>query len=144
MSAKRMLLKVFSKTYNTENGGEFITHFGYRVEKVGEVLTDISTPSTDKDGKAIMRSIPVKIKLTEHFNKTHAGFTTPALMDVNLEAKLDNGKKAAFITVDKDGNKKPRLDKYGKRHPVLVIEEVESWEPLPYEDMDFNSIDDFE
>ena len=144
MSAKRMLLKVFSKEVPNEKGGTFPVFFGYRVERVGDVLNDVATPSTDREGKAIMRSIPVKIKLTELFKNTYKDFSTPSLLDVNLEGKTSTGKKSAFITVDKDSNKKPRLDKNGKRHPILVIEQVESWEPLPYEDMDFDSIDNFE
>lgn len=141
---KRMYVKVLTKDVErNDKTGSFPTYFGYRVEKVGDSFVDVVTPTQNPDGKADMKAIPIKIKLTEFFKAKYPDLQLPLLILVDLDMRLENGKKASFITIDKDANKKYRVDKNGHSHLVLVIEDAISVEPFPYEDMTFDDIDNF-
>ena len=90
-----------------------------------------------------MKAIPIKVKFTEFFNKKYPSLTLPLLIEVDLDMRLESGKKASFITIDKDKDKKYRLDKNGHQHLVLVIEDAISVEPYPFEEFTFDDMDTF-
>ena len=141
---RKMFVKVLSKDVERkDNTGKFPTYFGYRVEKIEDKYVDVVTPFTTPEGKADMKAIPIKVKLTDYFMKKYSALSLPLLIEVDLDMRLENGKKASFITIDKDKDKKYRLDKNGRQHLVLVIEDGISVEEYPYEEFDFSDIDDF-
>lgn len=141
---RKMYVKVLSKEMERkDNTGKFHTYFGYRVEKIEDKFVDVVTPFTNQDGKADMKAIPIKIKLTDLFMKKYGNLSLPLLIEVDLDMKLESGKSASFITIDKDKDKKYRVDKNGRQHLVLVIEDGVSVQEYPYEEFTFSDIDTF-
>ena len=53
-----------------------------------------------------------------------------------------NGNDSFFLTMDKDIDKKPRLDKYGKKHLVLVVREWKSIEEAPTTSYRFDDLEE--
>ena len=143
-TTKRMFITVLTREIERKDkSGKFPTYFAYRVEKIDDKFVDVITPIQNEDGKADMKAIPIKVNFTEYFTKKYSPLTLPLLIEVDLDQKLPNGKKAAFITIDKDKDKKYRVDKNGNHHLILVIEDGVSVEPFPYEDFTFDDIDNF-
>ena len=99
-------------------------------------FTDVLVPSTDSEGKAVMKSRRIKVVLTEDVKHILlADNMFPYI--VTLQDEVDY-----FITIDKDIDGKPRLDKNGKKHAVLVMQSFKEYAPKPRKSMSFDDIDD--
>lgn len=125
------MLSVFmlcSKLVEGDNGHEFTVYYAYQQEEVvvdGEkqyqdVKTSITDPTT---GVADMKAVPVNVKLAQDFEEEiiDSGVKFPLLLFLDSEFKLQDGRDSYYVTIDKDKNKKARLDKYGKKHLILVV-----------------------
>lgn len=125
------MLSVFmlcSKLVEGDNGHEFTVYYAYQQEEVevdGEkqyqdVKTSITDPTT---GVADMKAVPVNVKLAKDFEKEiiDSGVKFPLLLFLDSESKFEDGRDSYYVTIDKDKNKKARLDKYGKKHLILVV-----------------------
>lgn len=137
-------LLVFSKEVN-DNNRKFTTYYGYRQTLLPDgTYEDVATPATDEEGKATMITKSIKIKFNEDFLNTHKDLTFPVYMTINKTLKLSDGRDSSFITVDKDSDKKPRLDKNGHRHLVLVVRDVVSITEAPRTSYSLDDLDDFQ
>lgn len=123
--------KLCTKNIKTEDNKEFPVYFGYRMTKDKEgKLVDLMTIS--EDGQPIAKSYRValgqdlkkKLLLTDKF---------PYLLE--LEDEDYN------ITIDKDKNKKPRLDKEGKTHKIVIIMSCKSFEHIETPKVHFEDLD---
>lgn len=130
-----------------DNGSKFMVYYGYRQQQDQEGnISDVLTPITDKDGKPAMKAIPIKVKLSEDFTKKVEKAIFPLLLTLNSDKKVSlNGeeKDSFYITVDKDKDKKPRLDKYGKKHLILIVRDADFIE-MPRKSFTFDDLDSFE
>lgn len=123
--------KLCTKNIKTEDNKEFPVYFGYRMTKDKDgKLVDLMTIS--EDGQPIAKSYRValgqdlkkKLLLTDKF---------PYLLE--LEDEDYN------ITIDKDKNKKPRLDKEGKKHNIVIIMSCKSFEHIETPKVHFEDLD---
>ena len=123
----------------TDGNRKFPVFYGYHqvLNKEGNDYEDVLVPAKDKDGKPIMKARNFKVVLRDKVKEL-------LLKDdkfpyrLSLEKGLDY-----FITIDKDTNKQPRLDKYGKRHAVVVIESFNDFNSVRTS-MTFDDIDNIE
>lgn len=139
------ILKVFSKELETTNGGKFMTYYGYRQEltSTGE-YTDIGTPTLDAEGKPIVISKPIKVKFSKEFYDRVKDLHFPLLLTLDDSAKLKDGSSAFFVCIDKDKDKKSRVDKNGKRHLVCVIQQAKEVLEAPMQSLTLEDLDDFQ
>lgn len=143
----RQLFILCNAEVSNDNGSKFTVYYGYRQQqdKDGNI-SDVVTPTTDKDGKPAMKAIPIKVKLAEGFIKKVEKATFPLLLTLDTERKvtMNNEQKDSFyITVDKDKDKKARKDKYGKKHLILIIRDAEYTE-MPRKSYSLDDLDTFE
>ena len=138
------ILKVFSKEVETDNGGKFITYYGYRQEMVNGEFHDVGTPATNENGEAIVIAKPIKVKFGKEMYENVKEMSFPLLFKLDRDMKDSKGNSAFFITVDKDANKNDRLDKNGKRHLVCVIVKAVEVTPAPRNDLTLDDLDDFQ
>lgn len=130
----------------------FPVYFAYRQEKgTNDEYHDVLTPMVDSEGKPIFKARPIKVKLSQDFEKKLEGMNImfPLLMRLDEEKRIKNrdGKvvRTFFITVDSDKEtKQPRLDKYGKKHLLLVIRDAEDIREKPLSSYSLEDIDNFE
>lgn len=140
------------KEMDTKDGKrKFNVYFAYRQELVDGEYTDILTPGTDKDGNPTMKAKPIKVKLSQDFEKKLEGMnlTFPLLMKLDEEKRITNRDnkvvRSFYVTVDSDKDtKQARLDKYGKRHLLLVIRDADDIREKPLVSYSLSDLDDFE
>lgn len=99
---------------------------------------DVLVPSTNDKGEPTMKPRNFKVVLQEPL-KSQLIKENKFPYRLSLEPQVDY-----FITIDKDKDKKPRLDKYGKKHALLVISTCASYTPLQRKSMTFDDMDDVE
>lgn len=136
---KTQYINLCMKTIEVDNK-KFPVFYGYQQVYSDEKkdFVDVLVPGVDKDGKPTMKARNFKVVVKEPLRST-------LLKDnqfpyrLTLQEGLDY-----FITVDKDKDKKPRLDKYGKKHAILVVDTCEEYIPLPKKSMTFDDMDDVE
>lgn len=123
--------KLCAKIIKTEDNKEFPVYFGYRMTKdKDDKLVDLMTIS--EDGQPIAKSYRValgqdlkkKLLLTDKF---------PYLLELEDEDYT--------ITIDKDKNKKPRLDKEGKKHNIVIIMSCKSFWHIETPRVHFEDLD---
>lgn len=134
---ERLTYIVLVKKEIEKDNKKFPVFYAYQqvINDKGE-FTDVMVPSTDSEGKSIMKSRRIKVVLTDDVKKVLlADDMFPYI--VALEDEIDY-----FITIDKDINGKPRLDKNGKKHAVLVMQSFKEYTPKPRKSMSFDDIDD--
>ena len=137
-------LLVCHRTQTKADGGKFDRYFCYELDSEGNIVVN---PATGK-GKGIKAKIFEGI-LTEH-SLTPASF--PLVMKVDDEATLqikdkegnDKVIRACKLKIDRDANGNPRLDKYGKRHLVCVINQVLEVSEAPNREITWDDVMDFE
>lgn len=141
---KRVLI-LCSKIVKDKENKEFTSYYGYLQTAIPGTnpveYEDLTVDVAGADGVVTKKSLCTNVKLcnnAEIFVKQHKEFSFPLLITINEGAPLldpkgkallgSNGKPLtqAFTTVDKDKNGKARLDKNGKKHLILVINEFES------------------
>ena len=143
-------LKVCSKRTKTKDGKIFDAMFAYRQVDNDGVMTDVLTPSKDKDGKPVMVAKSIRIALTgDAKRKLIAENKFPYLLTLedglNEERKPNGQSQDYYVTKDKDKDGVVRLDKYGKSHPIAVISDYRSAIHIePLNNMTLDDIDDFE
>ena len=139
------VINLCKKQVKLDDGRVFDTYFAYRQEQNQDgVYTDVLTPMKDSEGKSIMRARPINVKLGDAIRKELENDNKfPYLVKLDDEMLCKDGKSAFFVTIDKDKNKKVRLDKNGQKHLVLVIREVVSYESVPHTSYSLDDIDNF-
>ena len=130
-----------------DNGAKFKVFYGYRQQedKDGNI-SDVVTPITDKEGKPAMKALPIKVKLSEDFNKKVEKLPFPLLLTLDSDRKVTiNGEKkdSFYVTIDKDKDKKVRKDKYGRKHLILIIRDAE-YKEMPRKSYSLEDLDSFE
>ena len=136
-------LLVFSKEVN-DNGRKFVAYYGYRQTVLPDgSFTDVITPSTDSEGKAVMLRKSIKIRFRKDFIESRKDLVFPAYITLSNEVKVEDGKDSFYVTIDKDANKVARLDKNGNKHLVLVIRDIKSFIPAPKKSYSLDDLDDF-
>lgn len=137
-----------SKDMKGSNGHPFTVYYAYQqqaIEVDGVVqYEDIKTPITLADGTTDMKAIPVNVKLSQDFMKeiNDSEVKFPLLLFLDSEIKID-GKDSYYVTIDKTKEKTPRLDKYGKKHLILVVRHGEFIE-APRKSYDIDDIATFQ
>lgn len=142
-----------TKDMPTKDGKDtFPVYFAYRQEKTpsGE-YQDVLTSIQDKDGKQTFKARPIKVKLSQDFQKklesTNLMFPLMMRLDENKRMTNREGKvvRTFYVTVDSDKDtKQPRLDKYGKKHLLLVIRDADDIREKPLASYSLEDLDDFE
>lgn len=105
-----VFIKVCSKAVKTKDNRTFDAYFGYLYEK-------------DKDGNMIDKAKndkSIKIRVTKELQQRLKDNNFKFPMFFMLDDK--NESKDYFITIDKYANGKPRLDKEGNKHTIMVIQ----------------------
>ena len=129
------------------NGAKFTVFYGYRQEQNKDgTYSDVLTPVIDKEGKPAMKAIPIKVRLSEDFNKKVEKLTFPLLLTLDTDKKVTidgQEKDSYYVTVDKDKDKKARKDKYGKKHLILIVRDAE-YQELPRKSYSLDDLDSFE
>lgn len=152
MEKKLNVIVLAMKMQEVEGGRKFPVYFAYRQE-LGEDGTyhDQLTPMTDEKGSPIFKAKPIKVRLSEDFEKKlqDSELTFPLMMDLDSESRIKNkdGKSVSsfFVTVDTDREtKQPRLDKYGKKHLVMIIRDAQNIREKPMTSYSLDDLDDFE
>ena len=118
-------IKLCTKTMKTKDNREFAVYFGYRYD-------------VDKDGNRLETHSDksFKIKLTKNLEdrlKRDFDNKYPFFM------LLDEESKDYFITIDKYKSGKPKLDKDGHKHCIMVISNFRDIQEAPREKL---TIDD--
>lgn len=140
-----------TKEVKNASGGTFNVYFAYRQELVDGEYKDVMTPITTSDGKLDYISKPIKVRLSQEFEKklkaTKLSFPLLLTLDSEKHIKNQQGQQVSsyFVTVDTvKETKQPRLDKYGKKHLVLVIRDAEDIKEKPHTSYSLEDLDDFE
>ena len=137
---------------NKNNKTKFWVYFAYRQEQDKEGnFQDILTPMTDSENKPIFKARPIKVKLSQDFEKKLESMNLmfPLMMKLDEEKRITNrdGKvvRSFYITVDSDREtKQPRVDKYGKKHLLLVIRDADDIREKPLASYSLEDLDNFE
>lgn len=149
---QKSVIVLATKEQTTGDGKrKFNVYFAYRQELVDGAYTDVLTPMQDKDGSPIFKAKPIKVRLSEEFEKKllDMNLQFPLMMTLNPDKRIKNkeGKTVSsfFVTVDTDKDtKQPRLDKYGKKHLVLILRDAEDIKEKPHTEYSLDDLDDFE
>lgn len=139
-------LMLCKKVVKTNDGQEFPTYFGYRqgITDEGDFYDELS-PAIDKEGNSIMVARAVKVRLSKLLEaKLNSMVKFPCRLTLDITAKTENGKAQYFVTKDKDKNGNPRLDKHGKQHAVVVINDVVAFEEVERQSYTLSDIDSLE
>lgn len=143
-------LKVCSKPVKTAEGKTFDAFFAYRQEMKDGVPTDVLTPSTDEDGKPIMIAKSIRVALTgaaEKKLKLDANF--PYLLTLEdmvepIDTDDDINQPDFYVTIDKDTEGNPRLDKKGNKHLIAIISNFRDYSHVaPASSFSLDDIDNF-
>lgn len=145
-------LLVCRKMKKAEDGKEKPIIFCYRqVERKGE---DGSVTWVDEINPATGKSTSVTVHLTEHFKNEHPleSVPFPCYMTVDMARRIEvinsEGEKkevnACYLTIDKTQDGKARLDKYGKRHPICIINSVVEISEAPHREITWDNVADIE
>ena len=143
-------LKVCAKKVRTKDGHTFDAMFAYRQADNDGVMSDVLTPSTDKDGNPCMVARSLRIALTgEAKKKLIAEGKFPYLLTLEdgltPERKPNGSNPDFYLTWDKDKDGVLRLDKNGKKHRIAVISDYRSALHVePLNTMTLDDIDEFE
>lgn len=143
-------LKVCAKKVRTKDGHTFDAMFAYRQADNDGVMSDVLSPSTDKDGKPVMVARSIRIALTgEAKKKLIAEGKFPYLLTLEdgltTERKPNGSTPDFYLTWDKDKDGVLRLDKNGKKHRIAVISDYRSALHVePLNTMTLDDIDEFE
>lgn len=147
----KQVVVLATKVVETEDKRKFNVYFAYRQELVDGEWKDKLTPYTDEKGQPAFKARPIKAHLSEDFVKKIEKMDVqfPLLVTLNPDKKVKNsdGKSvnAFFVTVDTDKTtKKPRLDKHGKQHLILVIRDADEIVNKPRTEYSLDDLDDFE
>ena len=132
---------LMTKKITTKEGKKFDTFYAYRttLDNNGVRVKRLSA----KNGKPIS----LKVNLVEGAQNrlladiNQKKYTFPVYMTLDDTIKI-NGNDSFFLTMDKDIDKKPRLDKYGKKHLVLVVREWKSIEEAPTTSYSFDDLEE--
>ena len=134
---------------------KFMSYFGYRQNATqdadGDLLfEDVMTPITDEQGNPAMIAKSLKVSMSDAFKlkvKT-CNFNLPIIVKLDKSKRvIQNGKSvsAYFVTPDVDKEtKEPRLDKNGKKHLVVVINDAEIVCEKPRSSYDLDDVETFE
>lgn len=142
----KFYLHVFKRNVTDKEGRTFVAYNACQViknEKGEYVPKRIAVASTDKDGNPTIKAVYLKtifLKGSEIRKQVEAEDNFPYRICIDFEAKDENGYNA-YLTKDKDQNGKPRYDKNGVRHHVLLIRKVESIEHF---DLPITTLDDID
>ena len=140
-------IKLCMKPVKDKQNKEFPSLFGYKVDKQEDgTFKTREYPTVAPDGSTVMKAKSFKVGLGETLaaKLTVDNNQFPYIVTYDDEVVDKDGKKVNYIKVDKDKDKKVRLDKNGRRHAVLVIREVIEFTPCPRTDINFDDIEDFE
>lgn len=131
------------KNVKTKEGTTFPALFAYPAKKNEDgTMSDILVPSTDKDGKSIMVAKSIRVILTGDIKKKlMLEDKFPYYLEFD-EPQEDY--EEYYITIYKDINGKPRLDKYGKRHPVMIIGSCNKYWKKELERITFDNYDEIQ
>ena len=141
MKSYVMLCKKHIITEDNKEG--FDTFFAYRQEKKEDgSMVDILSPIEVK-GTSQMKARAIKVALGKSAYEKLLKFEFPVLVTLNDELKVD-GKDSFYVCVNKDKDKKPILDKLGKKHHILVIREYESAVAVERKSVTLSNFDEFE
>lgn len=126
-----------------ENKEGFDTFFAYRQEKKEDgSMVDILSPIEVK-GTSQMKARAIKVALGKGAYEKLSKFEFPVLLTLNDELKVD-GKDSFYVCVNKDKDKKPILDKNGKKHHILVVRDYESAVAIERKTITLSNFDEFE
>ena len=130
-------VKLFSKKVRTKDNRTFTAYYAVIQERKGDKFVDKET--TNYDNKRVALSI--RVVLTD---KARAFVETdkhcPYMVELDNEAKNSDGTGQFFITIDKDKDGVVKLDKYGKKHPVLIIREFNAIEQAERKSITFDDV----
>ena len=131
-------IKLCRKLCTGKNGNKFYQYFCYRQQPdpaTGQFLT-VMVPTTDKDGKPIMIAKSIHVAFDAAIKSQMEELNEyPYLLEVEKDEVT--GVKDFFIGVDKNRDGTPKLDKQGKKHPLLYLFSYRSIMPAPKVDMTF-------
>ena len=135
---------VCKKHISTDDNKEgFDTFFAYRQEKKEDgSMSDILSP-IEKDGVSLMKAKAIKVALSKSAYEKMNSLSFPVLLTLNDELKVD-GKDSFYVCINKDKEKKPILDKLGKKHHILVIRDYESAVAIERKSVTLSNFDEFE
>lgn len=146
------VLLVCHKKQKKNDGSTFDRYFCYKQNEVQDEEGNISY--TDEINPATGKAQGVKALLPDDMLKRH-GITNnmfPLYMTVDMEATLEvttkDGSKvtvrACKLKIDRDKEGNPRLDKYGKRHVVCVINDVVKFSEAPRREITWDDVYEIE
>lgn len=147
----RIIKLCMKEVEDKTNNRTFPSYFAYKVDmdKDGNAITrEYPTTVTAEDGttSTVMKAKSFKVGLGEvveaQLKADKSQF--PYIITYDDEDTDKDGKRINYIKVDKDKDKNVRLDKYGKRHAVLVLREIKNFTPAPRTEINFDDIEDFE
>ena len=126
-----------------ENKEGFDTFFAYRQEKKEDgSLVDIMSP-IEVNGTSQMKARAIKVALSKNVYDKLKDMVFPLSLTLNDELKVE-GQDSFYVCVNKDKDKKPILDKNGKKHHILVIREYESAVAIERKVVTLSNFDEFE
>jgi len=147
---ERTIKLCMKKVKAKDTGREFPTFFGYKVDsdKDGNLITrEYPTEVVKEDGtkETVMKAHSFKLSLSEDIEKELIKDDNfPYFVTYEDEEIGADNKPANFITWDKDKDGKFRLDKYGKKHKVLVLRSLVDYDACPRTTIDFEDLDALE
>lgn len=134
---------------------KFMSYFGYRqnmsTDEEGDmVFEDVLTPIMAEDGDPDMKALSIKVSMSDEFKlkvKT-CNLNLPIILKLDKSKRIiQKGKSvsAYFVTPDIDKETKlPRLDKYGCKHLVCVINDAEIVCEKPRNSYDLDDVETYE
>lgn len=135
---------LMKKSCLTKDNRKFDAYYAYRTE-LNANNERVKKLVPTKEGT--MRLVSMKVNFVEgaldmlkkQIADNNLGFPVYMTLDSEL---LINGNDSYFITIDKDINRKPRLDKKGKKHLVLVVRAWEKLEEAPTISYTFDDLEE--
>lgn len=135
---------LMKKSCLTKDNRKFDAYYAYRTE-LNANNERVKKLVPTKDGT--MRLVSMKVNFVEgaldmlkkQIADNNLGFPVYMTLDSEL---LINGNDSYFITIDKDINRKPRLDKKGKKHLVLVVRAWKKLEEAPTISYTFDDLEE--
>ena len=136
---------VCKKHITTDDNKEgFDTFFAYRQEKKEDgSLVDVLSP-IEVNGTSQMKARAIKVALSKSAYERLGTMVFPVLLTLNDELKVDGDKDSFYVCVNKDKEKKPILDKNGKKHHILVIRDYEECVAVERKSVTLANFDEFE
>ena len=132
------MIKLCRKERTGKNGNKFYQYFCYRQQldpATSQYLT-VLVPATDKDGNAIMVAKSIHVAFDPELQKEIAELKEfPYLIEIEQDEAT--GIRDYFIGNDKNRDGTPKLDKEGRKHPLLYLFSYRSLTPAPKVNMTF-------